>query len=128
MTGELIEKKLANALFERAEVTPGSGAFKLSIALVRRAYGGLWVGGNIFLYRDKLRFAPNALNRSLHKEGSVGAIEITLSAVTGVERRFGILSGIIRVTYGDKLFIFRCFGAKGFAQAILAALPNSNSN
>jgi hypothetical protein len=128
VTSDLIATKVVNVLVPDAELNPrlrrwlnfqSLGSFGLSLKLVRQAYGGLWVGGNLCLYRDHLSFEPNAANRSVHSSDL--AQKFSLSAATTVESRFGFLSGIIDVESAEKRLTFRCYGSAAFAKVIREA-------
>ena len=130
MTDELIAQKCANALIKDVTLNPTLnwlanyqtlGLLAVTIGLIRRMYGGLWVGGNILLYPDRLVFQPNLINRKA--AASDGTIEIPLTSVSVVETKFGILSGIVEVRHGHDSFKFRCFGSKAFARTVSDALP-----
>ena len=121
----VIAKKTVNALIKDAEVnftasyviTPGVEIPIDSLfPAMKKAMGGLWVGGNATLTEDTLAFAPNKLNMELHK-GDV-SVEIPLAEVTGVRVKGGILTKIIDVETSHGKLSIRCFGAKDFAAAI----------
>jgi len=131
----LIARKLANALFPDAEIAPGLvstmnyvtlGLAAPSLKFFRRVQGGLWVGGEILLDDQRLVFRPNSINRTFHASNLTQVLP--LSDVTAVRCRFGLLSGIIDVDFNHKLFTFRCFGSKAFAQTIRGAVAAGNTN
>jgi hypothetical protein len=126
----LLFSKVANALIEKVEVRPDLSAYMNYESLgasgwilrkIRGHYGGLWVGGRINLYRDRLVFEPNWLNRAI-QTGDL-AVEYPLASLVSVTRRFGLFTGIVDVDFGGKRLIFRCYGAAGAADAIRAAAP-----
>ena len=119
--------KLANALIDEVEVRPDLlramnyetvGIAGWALRKFRRRYGGLWVGGRITLYRDRLAFQPNWLNRKV-QSGNL-AIEFPLVALVSVTRRFGFVTGIVDADFGEKHLIFRCYGASRIADQIRA--------
>jgi hypothetical protein len=120
MTDELIDKKVVNALIKEADINPAFNrpGLGITIHLFRFLYGGLWVGGDVFLYRDRLLFCPNAMNLNVHKAGSIGTVVVPISSLTTVAAKFGMVTGIVEVISGTERLVFRCYGAKGFAQKI----------
>lgn len=121
----IIAKKTANALIKDAEVsfnasyiiTPGVEIPIDSLfPAMKKAMGGLWVGGTATLYEDALAFKPNKLNMELHK-GDV-SVQIPLADVTGVRVKGGILTKIIDIETATGKLSIRCFGAKDFAAKI----------
>lgn len=79
-------------------------------------FGGVWVGGRIDVYKDRIAFTPNSMNRSLHA-GTLD-VEMPLTTVRQVSWSFGFLTGIVvfEGTFGR--FMIRCFGAKGFVRKV----------
>ena len=135
MTDGLIAKKITNVLVTDAELKPWLARLmnyqtlrlvEPLLGRMRRTYSGLWVGGDLFLYRDHLSFKPNAANRAIHSSDT--AQYVPLSAVTAVVSRFGLLTGIVDVEFCGKCLTFRCFGSKAFAQTIRDAVAAVNSN
>ncbi|HJS44791.1 MAG TPA: hypothetical protein VJ753_00170 [Rhizomicrobium sp.] len=120
--------KVANALIDKVEPRPDLlwamnyqtlGFAGWMLRKFHRRYGGLWVGGRITLYRDRLGFAPNWLNRQV-QVGDL-AMEYPLTALVSVTRQFGLFTGIVDVDFGEKRLIFRCYGADKAADEIRAA-------
>lgn len=120
MTDELIDKKVVNALIKEADINPvfNRPGLGITIFVFRLAYGGLWVGGDVFLYRDRLQFCPNAMNLNVHRAGSIGTVVVPISNLTTVATKFGMVTGIVKVSSGTEHLVFRCYGAKAFAQKI----------
>jgi hypothetical protein len=114
--------KLANALIP--EALPASAIAKMGlnpaldvIERFRHSQGGLWVGGTVSLFGDRLDFRPNAVNRAAHQNDT--SVSVPLSAIADVTDRFGWVTRIVDVRMeGGGVFSFRCFGAKRFAEAI----------
>jgi len=86
----------------------------------RKEYGGLWVGGDLNVFSDRITFSANAINRAI-QTGDLTR-EIMLNAVTNVAWRFGCFIGIIDVLHGGDCFTFRCYGAKALTATIEAAV------
>ena len=116
-----IKHKVANALIADVRPAPWIAALLKMATLGRtpEASGGLWVGGEIDLFEDRIRFSPNALNTAV-QTGNLSR-EVLLTAVTDVAWRLGILTGIIEISHDGGRFTFRCYGAKAFASRIKAA-------
>lgn len=133
---ELIAKKVANALMMHATPKKSVGEWVGRIAGedaqkefsdLPKKHGGLWVGGNISLYTDKLCFEPNALNRILQDE--VFNIDIPLEAIDRGTWRFGFVTGIITIVWmkdgAQHVSTFRCYRAKTFLAKILSTAQTS---
>ncbi|GAA1976458.1 hypothetical protein GCM10009718_10870 [Isoptericola halotolerans] len=120
MSGTLLETKVANALVRDA--APSVPWWRLGPVLwmIRRGYGGLWVGGRVTLTTTTLAFAPNALNRSVHSGPLDAAVE--LAEVTRVTYRWGVLTGIVTAHTDDSALSVRCWNAHGFAGRLRAAV------
>jgi hypothetical protein len=120
---EPLSTKVANVLFKGAKINPAFAwpASAITLKVFRLIWGGLWVGGNISLYRDKLVFCPNAQNFNVHKAGTIGIIEIPIATVTAVKLKRGAVAGIVQITHGRNLFVFRCYGSDAFARDVLDA-------
>jgi hypothetical protein len=121
----VLAKKWANALIADAQPTGmakmlSGGASGLIFEGFRKTFGGLWVGGTVTLTEEELSFAPNALNRAVHV--GVSAKTIPLANVVRATDRFGWFTRIVDVVQTDgSVFVFRCYGAKPFADKITAA-------
>lgn len=122
---KLIVRKVVNAVIADAQPTPtvdsimklGTlGTSNIMFDQYRKKFGGLWVGGNLDLFQDRLCFSPNALNAAIQ----IGHLSraIMLSTVTNVSWRFGVVTGIIDVTHSGGCFTFRCYGSKVLAATI----------
>jgi hypothetical protein len=115
-TYDVIEKKLVNALIPDAKARTPIRT-RAVISRFQKHYGGLWVGGTLYLRMSYIEFHPNVLNRALHT-GDMRRV-IMLQDVVDVKDRFGILTGITDLTCSNRsTFTFRCFGAKLFAERI----------
>jgi hypothetical protein len=117
---EAIASKTVNALIPDAQPKSMgiiSWFLKPKIARYQANYGGLWVGGNLYLTSTALEFKPNALNRALHK-GVMGST-VALHEVQEVIDRFGVVTRIVDVTSNNGTTLtFRCYGARQFADKI----------
>lgn len=142
VSGAIIETRVANALFANArmsaaaaklvgELAKGIGAAgavnpieatKSVLTAFADHYGGLWVGGRATLTDTMLTFEPNVLNRLLHENGEALRLDLPLAAIDQVATRFGWFTGIIDVTAQGAVFSLRCYGSKGFAAKIDAAV------
>ena len=120
-----VAKRQANALFPTAEPVSAADVITgFTVGRLKRIYGGLWVGGTLYLLADSLVFCPNALNRSVHK-GDVSR-RVSLAEVASVTDQFGLVTGIVRVELNDGTeFKFRCYGATKFAQLIQNQISGS---
>jgi len=137
VTQPVIVSKVANALVEDAERSPGMGpvvdatggssdSMDWVLDRFRQHYGGLWVGGRLTLTTAKLEFHPNGLNR-LANRGTLD-IEIDLRSVTGpVAVLPGVATKIIAVPVAGRVFKARCWGAQSMADQIQAAVTAARS-
>lgn len=128
LVSEVLLRKTANAFVSDAEVTPEVGSIHRGEVgrqtdEFRRKAGGLWVGGRMTLTPTELIFTPNAVNRAI-QTGSLN-VSIELSQISAVDVSSGVLTKIVDVRAGDRLFRFRCFGAPAVAQAIRSAMGAS---
>jgi hypothetical protein len=112
----LVAKRLANVLVANAQALV-FGHTKHVIKGFRTYYGGLWVGGTIYLTMDTLIFRPNSFNRLVHKGDMRRTVR--LRDIATVEDRRGWFTNIVDVhVRGDPKLTFRCFGAARFSKAI----------
>lgn len=112
-------EKLANAFVPGAEASDEvAGAALRAIDRHARKQGGLWVGGKVVIGPGGLSFAPNRLNSSLH--AGLEPVDVPLRDIRSVHREFGWLTGIVVVEHVRGEFRFRCFGARGVAEALRA--------
>lgn len=119
--------KVCNALFTDADVSAAAGSVipSSTIPLMRRLFGGLWVGGTATLSHDTLRFDPNDMNRAMHATDV--SFTLPLREITGIRLERGILTKIVVVSTLDGERRLRCFGAAGLADAIEGARRGSRS-
>ncbi len=89
-------------------------------------YGGLWVGGKASLSPNEIAFAPNALNRVVHK-GDM-SFAIPLADVTDVVIEPSYFTKIIAIQTQCGAFKMRCYGATKFAQTIRQARERANNH
>jgi hypothetical protein len=92
-------------------------------SFLRAVWGGPWVGGRVTLTSDEATFAPNALNRIANP----GRLDVRnpLADIIDVEFIPAFVSSIVAISAEALVFKVRCFGARGFADAILAARDGS---
>jgi hypothetical protein len=140
MTGEVIDTRMANALFANAAMSKQAAAAiakfaghfsegaKLGLKTAQSTldtfaqhYGGLWVGGNATLTDQALTFEPNALNHFIHENGDALRLDLALTEIDLVATRFGWFTGIIDITTHGAVFSMRCYGSKSFAASIVQA-------
>jgi hypothetical protein len=131
MTVDWIEKKVASVLVKDAvPMNPDVrwvanyetlGLFTPMMKFFRWLSGGDWVGGNIFLYRDRLLFRPNSLNQAVLDHAP--EINVPLATITEITTTFGLIAGIVIVKHdGGKICTVRCYGAEKFAKRLRGAL------
>jgi hypothetical protein len=126
----LIVERSVNAFSESAVLDPAFNRLSVvaALAIIRFFRGGLWVGGNLFLYEDGLEFRPNGRNLQIHRPGSVGPIKFRFNARTTVEMKQGILAKIVTVANSTGKFVFRCFEAESLADDIKHAIAKIKPN
>lgn len=119
MITDTIHSRVANALFD---VRPArmSRLAQPSIALARAMYKGLWVGGRVTITRTEYHFHPNAMNRVAHT-GTIDFV-VPLVDITDVSTKWGVVSSLVIVQAAGQELRIRCFGARGFADRLRAAV------
>jgi hypothetical protein len=125
---DVILSKAANMLVEDAEVflsgpvemaMDAAGGWKppdAGLAAFKLYHGGLWVGGRITLTRLSLTFAPNGLNRALHRD--LSDVEIRLAEIAAIDVLPGFVTKIIAIRLPRHVAKVRCFGASAVAERI----------
>ena len=109
--------KIANALIEDARArTPGPLP---ALSAFRAMWGGLWVGGRVTLTSDSVSFAANTLNR-IAQSGTLD-VSVPLKQVTDVEVLPGFFTNIVAISTPDRVLKIRCYWARHFADAVIAA-------
>jgi hypothetical protein len=120
-----IAQKTVNALVADAEMGFGAKFLVNATGLdvtedilkeFKKAMGGLWVGGTAKLYKTKLAFRPNALNRVVHAGDY--SVEIPLQEISDIQVRFGFVTKIIDIATAHGGLSLRCFAAQDFAETI----------
>jgi hypothetical protein len=142
--GPVLVSKAANALIPDAapsekvfqivsigDLTPigrsiDQAQFRWTTALMRKLYGGLWVGGHAELCADQLTFSPNEIN----SEFSGGSLNWCISTrdITDIQVRFGVITNIIVIFRGSQTAKLRCFGARAFARRILETAETAGAS
>ena len=122
----LIDKRMANALFKGARANAGTRMAlgingRVGLKAVEKIMGGLWVGGNAWLTPDALIFEPNALNKGLHADAESLRVVLALRDVMNVGWRKGIATSIIDIETGEETLSLRCYNSKRFAGSIRKA-------
>jgi hypothetical protein len=82
--------------------------------LRERNGGGLWVGGTLVVYDDRVQFRPNIANKAL-QTGKAG-FDLPWREVGKISWRSGVLTNIIELQHGQETEAVRCFGAKKLAE------------
>ncbi len=120
-----IAKKLVNALISDAKMSPAAKVVAKAanddsvqpvIGLMSKAMGGLWVGGSLMLFADRIVFQPNMVNQWVH-DGDC-SVEIELRDVVDVQVRSGFVTNVIDITTTERTLSARCYGAAAFAEQI----------
>lgn len=118
---KLIAQKTCNALLKN--VSPNAFMDEISdvstiiiIKGFKKAMGGLWVGGNAFLYEDRIEFRPNSLNKSIHKGET--SWTIPLKYIDKAFVSWGLLTKIINIETKEGTLKIRCFGAQDLCNKI----------
>jgi hypothetical protein len=129
MTETLIARIKAGALIKDARLKPGANWLEnpwtasLALGLVRKIYGGLWVGGFAELRADSFQFVPNHINEAM-TSGSL-RVAIPLQTVTSISWRPGMWTGIIDLVSCDEeigIFSFRVEKRDAFIDLIKSAV------
>ena len=127
MAGALLEKKAANALISGVEMRRSFDTFLRGetfgflnwfLEVLRKRQGGLWVGGTLIVYEDRIQFSPNFANR-LVQSGDM-SFDLPWTEVSKISWRPGVLTGIIELSHAGKVEAVRCFGSKKLATRMTA--------
>ncbi|HEY9263646.1 MAG TPA: hypothetical protein VIP82_12700 [Microbacterium sp.] len=117
MRDQVLISKIANALIEDAQSHISSLAPVLSA--FRAVWGGLWVGGRVTLTSETVSFAANTMNR-IAQSGTLD-VSVPLKQVTDVEVLPGLFTNIVAISTPDRVLKVRCYWARKFADAVIAA-------
>ena len=90
-----------------------------TVLLAKSIWGGLWVGGDVYLDSDAIRFEPNEANAKLHCDDL--RWRLPLGAVASVTVRKAKVTDIIDIAHHGGTKSVRCYGAAEFARQIDAA-------
>ncbi|HEX7760109.1 MAG TPA: hypothetical protein VF459_11435 [Caulobacteraceae bacterium] len=131
MESEILDRRRAGALISSVKTSDTYsataalatwGVVNLVLLLLRKLYGGLWVGGELILYKDKIVFKANALNNVVYSGSN--DISIALDEISSVDVRFGLFTRIIGIERSGECAKFRCYGADEFAARLKMLIPN----
>jgi|SRR6186713_2731555 len=117
-----IKKRVCDALIETAEPNAllkfllRKTKVNIVIGVVKRLGGGLWVGGNVYLYPDAIEFRPNGLNKLIHA-GNI-SWRVPLQEVLEVTTGSGFVTQVITIRTERVKFKIRCYGADRLARLI----------
>jgi len=103
--------KNANAFYPTATASELTLSVPGAAAALSKAKDGLWVGGQIEITDDGIRFAPNKLNQALNDNAE--PVFIPLASIRSASLGSGLITKVITVDHEGGEFHFRCFGAKG---------------
>jgi len=101
-----------------AMVVSGDAGLLLLAEVLKRHYGGTFVGGTATLTRTELSFKPSALNFGSAKDT---AIAVPLDKIANVALEGGLIMKTIRVETPEFVLRLRCYGAAEFMEKIRAA-------
>ena len=90
---------------------------------LRKADGGLWVGGRIHTRDGRIWFSANGVNRAFHS--NLGDHSLRLVDVVSVYVRPGVLTKIIDVSTNDDLLTFSALGARAVANTVRSAVDQA---
>ena len=131
-SADIIASKSVNLLAEfpdisnvakAAMVVSGDGGLLLLAEVLKKHYGGTWVGGTATLTRTELSFKPSALNMGSARDT---AVAVPLDKIASVTLEGGLIMKTVRVETPEFVLRLRCYGAAEFMQRIRdAALPAS---
>ena len=117
MRDQVLVSKVANALIEDAEASISD--IRPVMWALRAMWGGLWVGGRVTLTSESVSFAANTLNRIV-QSGTLD-VSISLKQVTDVEVLPSFFLDIVAIRTPDRVLKVRCYWARRFADAVIAA-------
>ncbi len=125
MCSALLPDAKTNNILNNIENFRTLGLWNMEIESARKAFGGLWVGGSLYISKQSLIFKPNAVNAALH-EGDV-SLNIPFDLITNFRCRFGLLTRIIEVDLRTVKQSFRCYGAAELSEILEVALTDSHA-
>ena len=117
-----IKKRVCEALIRTAEPNAvlkfllRRTKVNIVVGVLRRLTGGLWVGGNVYLFQDAVEFRPNGLNKFIHA-GDM-SWRIPLEEISGVAMGSGFLTKVITIRTEKVDFKIRCHGAYTMAKIL----------
>jgi hypothetical protein len=125
-----ILKKVCNAQLPEAMVDFSAIPFnaRLGVWLVSKWFsqrGGLWVGGSVILYDDRMVFEANSLNNYFHY--NLSCIEMPFKEVISVEFEPAFITNIITIRSSTQLLKIRCYGAKQLRETLLDLCKSNKS-
>ena len=121
-----IKKRVCEALIQAAEPNAvlkfllRRTKVNIVIGVLRRLTGGLWVGGNVYLFQDAVEFRPNGLNKFIHA-GDV-SWRVPLKEISGVTTSTGFVTKVLTIRTERVNFKIRCYGADTLAKILMDLL------
>jgi hypothetical protein len=90
-----------------------------ALLLAKLIWGGLWVGGDVYIEDGAVRFEPNEANKKLHYGDLSWRLPFT--TIVSVSVRKATVTDIIDINHSGGKKSMRCYGAIEFARQIDAA-------
>lgn len=115
----IIVEKSVSALLDNAKMARISKMLlgldgQISAKLSKKMIGGQWISGTAYLTPDRFEFQPGFLNRPFFKNLDELGLRLSWSDITGIEKRFGMVTAIIDLKTSSESHSIRCNGAEQF--------------
>ncbi|MEO1552507.1 MAG: hypothetical protein AAFR82_01140 [Pseudomonadota bacterium] len=116
---DIIAEKSVSALLDNAKMARISKMIlgldgQISAKLSKKMIGGQWISGKAYLTNAGFEFHPGLLNRPFFKNMDELCLRLNWSEVTGLSKRFGMVSPIIDLNTATETHSIRCNGADEF--------------
>jgi hypothetical protein len=115
MSYGVIASKAGHLSVEDALPRGSRGAPPDAVDRFRATWGGMWVPGRLTLTSLHLTFVPHSTGKG------VRMMEVNVADISGADLSPGMVSKTITLRVPRHELRFRCLGAQGLAQHILAA-------
>jgi hypothetical protein len=125
--GNPLLKVVANLLLDDVTLSAlGSSALgpgNIAIDELKRAQGGLWVGGTFSIYEDAVGFEANALN-SVFQDGTL-AVLTPLSDITEVTVTRSLIFKTLKIRLHDTTLAVKCYRPEAVKLRILQQMTQA---
>ncbi len=119
----LIDRRTANTLISDAEAKGFTSramgvSGQMSMKVVEKMIGGVWIGGTAWLTTDALIFEAGRASIASGLKIDDVRITLPLNEIEEVSWRKAFLTSIIDISAGEQALTLRCYKAQAFADRI----------